>query len=720
VQKYCIRILGTGLSVFFVALSLYNPALFHELRLKFFDILMRQMPAQLGETPVVIVDIDSASLAELGQWPWSRHHLATLLENLTAAGPAVIGFDMLFAEPDRSAPQRLKTGTPLPAAVQDYLASLPDPDLHLAETLAASPVPVILGHIFTQTPNPLSPTLPERSRFILFNNPEPAHFLHRFKAVEANLALFEQAAQGSGFFNIVQDQDAILRHLLLIAQVDQHIYPSLVLAMVQAAVKVPSIRIDTGDNGIRSLGLGPYTIPVTRKGELIVNLSGPARTLPYLSAAQVIAAQFDPLSLQGAYVLIGTSAPGLFDLQAVPTDQHFPGVEFHGHALNTILTGSFLHRPEWIPALEAFIVLLLCLILLVFLPKMQAVQGVLLAMALVAAILLFSWFQFRWNHLLVDVVYPTVTVSCLFTALTFINYFTKEKETRQLRFLFSQYLAPAVVEELVQQHDHVVLNGEERELSILFSDIRNFTCMAEKMPPTALCSFLNEYLTPMTQAIMERRGTVDKFIGDAIMAFWNAPLTTPDHLAQACNCALDMLHELARLNFFWQQRGLPTIRIGLGIHCGVVRVGNMGSQQRFEYTVIGDAVNLASRLEGLTKLYGTDILVSKAVYELLAGQNFFFRPVDRVRVLGRKEEVSVYQLLGKKGSYTFDIKENQQYTLALGLYDQGNFSSAGLVFRQLTELYPKDRLYALYLERCGHWAEHPPAQWDGITELQNK
>ncbi len=721
-QKYCIRIIGTGLSLFFVALSLYNPALFHDLRLKFFDILIRQMPAPVGETPVVIVDIDSASLAELGQWPWSRHDIAILIEHIAAAGPAVIGLDILFAEPDRSSPRLFSQGKNLPAAVQEYLAQLPDPDLHLAETLAASPVPIILGHVFTQTPNVSSPIPPDRSRFVLLNNDEPEKFLPKFKAIESNLDILEEAAQGSGFFNIVSDQDAILRRLALVVQVEQRLYPSLVLSMLQAANKAPSITIDTGDNGIRRIGLGSQSIPVTRRGELLVNFSGPARSLPYLSAAQVISSQIDPLILQGAYVLIGTSAPGLFDLQAVPTDQHFPGVEFHGHALNTILTASFLHRPEWIPALEAFQVLLICLVLIIFLPKMQAIKGGLLALALVLVILLFSLFQFRSNHLLVDVVYPTVAVCFLFTALTFLNYFLQERETRHLRFLFSQYLAPAVVEDLMKNQDHLVLNGEERELSILFSDIRNFTCMAEKMPPTALCSFLNEYLTPMTQAIMERRGTVDKFIGDAVMAFWNAPLTTPDHVAQACNCALDMLEELALLNAFWQERGLglPFIRIGIGIHCGVVRVGNMGSQQRFEYTVIGDAVNLASRLEGLTKLYGTDILVSNTVYEQLHNQGFIFRPVDRVRVVGRKEVVPVYQLLGKPVSYMVDAKEQQQYSVALGLYEQGNFSSAALLFRQLTALYPQDRLYALYLKRCRHWAEKPPAQWDGITELQSK
>ena len=293
---------------------------------------------------------------------------------------------------------------------------------------------------------------------------------------------------------------------------------------------------------------------------------------------------------------------------------------------------------------------------------------------------------------------------------------------RRLRSAFSHYLSPEVVKELLKNQDDLVLDGEERELSILFSDIRRFTSMAEKMSPDNLCAFLNEYLTPMTEAVMERRGTVDKFIGDAIMAFWNAPLDTPNHVFHACECALAMLHELDKLNNSWRKRGLPEVRIGVGIHSGVARVGNMGSRQRFDYTIMGDSVNLASRLEGLTRLYGVDILVSDAVYALVKENDFFFRKIDTVRASGKTTPVTLYQLMGlRKDQAAEDLrKEMDVYYAALDLYNAGAFTQAAQAFQVLKREYPCEHLYEVYSERCVRLAKNPPEQWNGITDIQIK
>ncbi|MCI5143966.1 MAG: adenylate/guanylate cyclase domain-containing protein [Candidatus Electrothrix sp. AR3] len=720
--KYLVRITGTVLTFFLVGLSLWNPSLLHELRFKYSDMLLRHMPAPLGQPSVVIVDIDSESLADIGQWPWPRNRIAALLKTVAAAGPAVIGLDILFSEPDRSSPRRLaeQEFESIPSSVKQYLKKLPDHDLALAKTLHDSPVPIIIGHIFTNSVFSRGKNIPKSSTVALMGE-NPLPFLFDFNRLDSNLKIFEQAAHGSGFLNIIPSQDSIVRNVPLFINFEEKLYPCLVLAMIQAGEKIDSIVVETKKNGVLAVQLGARRIPTNRRGELIVNFSGPAYTLPYLSATDILSGNFDAAVLKNAYVLLGSSAPGLFDIPAVPTDCVFPGVEFHGHALNTILTNNFIRRPEWLRGAEAIYLCCIGMLLVIFLPRMEAAPSALLACGIVGGTALLSLWNFCYNHLVIDIVYPTITIGLLFMVLIFLNYSIEKRRMRQLRSTFSQYLAPTVVEELLKNQDRLVLDGEERNLTILFSDIRNFTRMAEKMSPDDLCTFLNEYLTPMTGAIMERRGTVDKFIGDAIMAFWNAPLTTPDHVRQACNCALKMLQELKKLNETWQKQGIATTSIGIGIHCGVARVGNMGSRQRFEYTVIGDAVNLASRLEGVNKIYGTEILVSGSVYAVLKKGNFVFRRIDTVRVLGKREPVALYQLLGKRcATKKICWEQPSEMQKALFLYREGNFQTAALLFYDLRSKYPNDPLYAVYEKRCRHMAEKPPVHWDGITDLRVK
>lgn len=760
------RTVGAAASLALTLVSFSDPALLETLRLKSFDLLLRQLPVPPASPPVVIVDIDQRSLAQFGQWPWPRSRTAELIRRIAAVRPKVIGLDIVFAEPDRSSPARLIEETDpseLPAAARAYLNSLPDNDEVLAETLASSPAPIILGHFFTNRAAAGTKAAP-RGISLLLKGADPALFLNAFTAADTNLPQLEQAAQGSGSFNIVPDQDGIVRRQPLLLNLHGELHPSLALAMLCAAdCGGAPVVVESNVNGVRTVEAGPHRIPATKHGEMLVNFSRSAYAgdpedataqLKYFSAADLLGSRLlqkllaspanhagdsvDPaawrrdmsltaeeraelevlLLLQNAYVLLGTSVPGLFDLIAVPVSKVFPGVEFHAQALNTILTRRFLQRPEWIKGLELVQLAALGLLLALLLPRAGAVGGVLLTCAAVGGSSMFSVWMLDRHGFLVDMVTPAAASLFLFTLLTFLNYFVEEREAQRLRSAFAQYLAPEVVEELVKNQDSVVLTGEERELTILFSDIRSFTSMAERMRPEDLCAFLNEYLTPMTAAVMSRRGTVDKFIGDAVMAFWNAPLTTPSHARHACECALAMLKELEALNRSWLRRGLPAIRIGIGVHCGMARVGNMGSRQRFEYTVIGDTVNLASRLEGLTKLYGAEIVVSGAVRDTLRHE-FRFRQLDTVRVVGKTEPVAIYQLLGElRGP---EPAEDQPLrSTALELYRSGSFQAAGQLFLRLAEQQPEDKFYRLYQERCRLLAENPPPHWDGVTDLRSK
>ncbi|MCI5217703.1 MAG: adenylate/guanylate cyclase domain-containing protein [Candidatus Electrothrix sp. LOE2] len=715
-----VHLAGLLLTVLSVILYQYNPRGLEELRLRAFDLFLGSRPAPLGDVRVVIVTVDSDSLLRYGQWSWPRDLLAKMLERITAAEPAVVGFDILFAEPDRSSP-----------LMPGHDISLHD--AALAKVLHNSPVPVVLGYAFTDTDTDMQSVrkklVPETGGFV-FDGGNPGPFLHTFAGVNSTIKVLEKTASGSGFFNIT-NSDSITRRIPLLAAFSDQVYPSLILSMIQAAegdgcaVKVV-VDKEIKENGIRVVHTGPYQIPTTMQGELIIHFSGPAHTFPYIAADDILSEDYDPTALRkmlvDAYVLVGISAPGLFDVLSVPTDPVFPGVELHAHALNTILTGNFLHRPEWVKGVEITCLICIGLMFVLLFPRMKATSGALLVLTMFGGMVLF----FLWNfsrQILIDIVYPAIFTGLMFTLFTFHNFFKEEQEKHRLRSVFSQYLAPTVVDELLKKRDSLVLDGEERDLTILFSDICKFTAIAEKMSPDNLCVFLNEYLTPMTDAVMERRGTVDKFIGDAVMAFWNAPLEISDHIRSACDCALAMLKELAVLNLSWQQQGMPEIRIGIGIHSGVARVGNMGSRQRFDYTVMGDTVNLASRLEGLTRLYGVDILVSGTIYAAMQESDFCFRYIDTVRVSGKREPVVLYQLLSVRSrtGLTADKREEEKaYNRALALYRAENFQDAAAVFQEMCTKYPAEKLYTVYQERCLRLAAEPPDNWDGVTDMQKK
>jgi adenylate cyclase len=717
---------GGLLTLLFVIIAQCDPPLLNEIRLKSFDFFLRHTPVPLSDSRIIIVDIDSESLEKIGRWPWPRKRIAELLQKISSAGPAVIGLDIILAEPDSSSPHILATLDTMEntsPVIREYLHNLPNYDLSLAQTLEQSPVPVVLGYVFTNSTQKKTAPIKQvpRAGNMLFYGHDPLPFLYLFNDVDSNLEMFERTAQGIGFLNIIPDQDAIFRNLPLVVNYHDEIYPGLILSMLQAGNDQASIKMETDPNGVRAVHIGTYRIPTNMYGELIINFSGPARTLPYISAHDMLSGQFDPDFFQDAYVLIGTSAPGLFDLRSVPTDQIFPGVELHGHALNTILSKNYLHRPEWAKGAELISICCICLLLLFLLSRMKAASGALLVFFLSAGMFFFSLWCLHRYHLLLDIIYPLTATWLMFSTLTFYNFIAGERKIHRLRSAFSHYLSPEVVKELLRKQDDLVLDGEERELTILFSDIRQFTTMAEKMSPDDLCAFLNEYLTPMTEAVMERRGTVDKFIGDSIMAFWNAPLYTPNHLEHACNCALAMIHDLNNLNRSWSKRGLPEVRVGIGIHYGVARVGNMGSQQRFDYTVMGDSVNLSSRLEGLTRLYDVDILVSDTVFERLQESDFFFRPIDTVRAVGKTTPVTLYQLTGLRQEKPVEyLEELISYEDALACYKDGDFFQAAQAFHTLKEKYPHEHLYELYSARCLQMIKDPPQDWNGITDIHLK
>ncbi|MEW6219509.1 MAG: adenylate/guanylate cyclase domain-containing protein [Thermodesulfobacteriota bacterium] len=724
------RAVGLVLAAAMLWLHMADPIFLQDFRERGFDLLLRRLPGKPAGTPIIIVDIDSKSLAGLGQWPWPRTVLAETLRIIASGGPKAVGLDIVFAEPDRTSPREVAASL-AGVATPDTLAeiqALPDHDQALAGALLASPT--VLGFVFgfDEAVATANQPMARPGRFAV-RGFDPSPWLFQALYADANLPLLEGAAVASGFFNIFPDTDGLVRKVPLLMAYGQEIYPSLMLETLATGLGSPTVvlRLAQTGKGLVSSGvkyelkIGEHIVPTDEQGAMRIRYCGPAFSFPYLSLVDVLDGTVAPEVFAGAYVLVGTSAPGLMDIRATPTAQIFPGVEIHAHALNTILTGAHLRRPDWIPGLEQAYLAVVSLLLIILLPRIGAIPGGVLVLATSAGLGFASYWLFAHRGFLLDMLYPLLTTASLFTSGTFLNFVFKERESRKIRGAFGHYVSPAVVHELLQHPERLTLTGEERPMTILFSDIRGFTSISEGMTPQELCQFINEYLTPMTQLILDARGTVDKFIGDAIMAFWNAPQDDPEHAVHACQAALAMLRRLPVLNREWQARGLKPIGIGVGIHSGPARVGNMGSDQRFDYTAMGDTVNLASRLEGVNKLYGTGIIASAATRDLVTGRGFAFRQLDRVRVKGKGEPVTIFELVEEEARLSDDDRaELAVHAELLAAYGRREFAAAAAGFTALAGRHDR-LLYRLYAERASqHLATPPPADWEPVTNLTSK
>lgn len=723
IKNHFSRVAGILCAVVVILLSFWNPIFVHILHLKTYDIFLRNKPGIKTEPPVIIVDIDDQSLAKLGQWPWNRTVLSEIVSYINRGNPKAIGLDIVFAEPDRVSPKRIAAALEwdkIPNSFQKIFSSLPDHDQIFAKTLKATNT--VLGFTFTFS----SKSKPA----ILFNQPEqfavigkdPMPWLFKPLSAVTNLKMLEKAASGSGFFNILPDEDGIIRRLPLIMQYNENIYSSLVMKMLEKGGDGADLQIFCTSTGIESVKAGTTIIPTDAYGQMNIKFCGKEKTFPYISAADIISKKIDPTLFHNAYVLVGTSAKGLLDTVATPTSALFPGVEVHAHAMNTILAKSFIKEPNWAKGAEFVNLLAVSLLLIILIPAIGAVRSGFLFFGLNGIIVFISYWLFCKYDYFFDSIYPLLGNSLIFMTLTFVKYVQEEQERKNTKAAFSKYLSPVLVNELLSSPEKLTLKGEEREISILFSDIRNFTSISEKISPENVCSFLNQYFTAMSQILMDNRATVDKFIGDAVYAFWNAPLYDASHANHAIIAALQMRQALKELNNDkWKVKNLPFIHAGIGINTGIARIGNIGSENHMGYTAIGDSVNLTSRLESITKVYGTPIIVSDATYNQVKNEDFIFRKLDRIRVKGKDKPITVHELIGQKDQVSTEIMQDiKQYHKALSAYFECEFKNAAQIFQQLSDKnYSK--LYQLFTLRCRHYIQNPPKKpWDGISTFLSK
>ena len=719
-----------------------DPQFLNLLELKTLDLRFLSRGKIPTSDKVALVTIDEKSLDELGRWPWPRTRMAQLLDALVKAEAKVVGFDIVWAEPDENS--ELKSLNAVKRKVADLKLKNPDLDRYLdgalkradsdrilADSLARSHR-AILGYFFQFSPREGSgkkekappQDLPPLTPFnvVKFTSEEAAR-VNLFKAEypEVNIPILSRAGEGAGYFNIFPDRDGTVRWAPLVIQYQDQYYCSLSLAVLQKYLDNPPLGLRIAEFGVEQMRLGNLPIPTNEEGRLLINYRGPQKTFPHYSATDVIHGRIPDRAFQGKIVLVGATAIGIYDIRVTPFEHVFPGLEIHANVIDSILQGDFLHRPNWITLVDILVIAVLGLALGALLHRVRAHWGALIGGALFLSILVLGKILFEARGVWMNLTYPTLNLVFIYLGVTGYRYMTEEKEKKKIRGAFQYYLTASVVEEMLKNPDKLKLGGEKKDLTVLFSDIRGFTSISERMTPEGLVKFLNEYLTAMTDVVFKHDGLLDKYIGDAVMAVWGAPLDQPDHARRACLTALDMLDELHCLQKKWSAEGLPALNIGIGINAGPMVVGNMGSNRRFNYTVMGDSVNTGSRLEGLNKTYGTNIIASEMTFEKVR-EEFLGRELDLVRVKGKDRPVKIYELLSPVKTASPDQQALAgSFRDALAEYRKRNWARARQAFQAVLTQFPQDGPAKLYLERCGALSQNPPAaDWDGVYTMTTK
>ncbi|MEP3246919.1 MAG: adenylate/guanylate cyclase domain-containing protein [Sneathiella sp.] len=705
-----------------------DPSFLSNFRNRVFDYYQQWQPREAPDNrPVVIVDIDEKSLLQLGQWPWPRNYLAALVQNASRRGALVIGFDMVFAEEDRLSPDKMaQSVSALSEAAQKEIAALQSFDTVFSRQIEKSRV--ILGIAVNPTEKDVNNLGLEKIATFGVLGQDPKLFLPRFTGLIGNIPKLDQHASGRGMITLDQDFDGIVRRVPLATVVGDKVIPALTLDMLRVATG-RNVISQANEKGLLGFKISGTLVPTDKNGRIWIQYS-PYSPEQYISASDIIFGKVGPDRLRGKLLLVGTSATGLKDLRASPLQSALPGVEMHMQLLENILTQSYLFRPEYLAVFEwtGTVFTGLTLIILVPLVGARATMGLLLIIGSIA--ISSSLFLFSEYSLLIDVSYTLFISLILYITLVYSNYMSTETERTRIRTAFSRYLSPDLVSQLSASPESLVLGGEEKEMTFLFCDVRDFTGISEAFrdDPQGLTHLINRFLTPMTDEILSCNGTIDKYMGDAIMSFWNAPLDNPDHQQDAARAALGMLSRLEELNTELEQEArennvsFTELKVGIGLNTGKCIVGNLGSRQRFDYSVLGDPVNLASRLEGQTKDYGFNIIVGEDTASALPG--YALIELDLIAVKGRSRAIKIFGLIGlPEMTETDHFKTSQKLSTSfLNAYRAQDWSLAREFLKSMKE-------HDDYLHRfCDYFSKRidlfeetpPPVGWDGVFKALRK
>ncbi len=714
--------LGAMLTLMFSLLAATDrmPETLQRFELDLYDMRLRYSLLNTVDDRIVIIDIDEKSLAELGRWPWSRFVLAELVEKLLGEYQvAVIGFDVFFSEADdRISLARLNQLMTESGLSPRAATSLIDPDIMLAKALKQQPV--VLGSTFYpdqpdiatgQLGTPLKLDVRELDTLPIVEA----------KGYVGNLPILADAAQSGFFDNPLLDMDGVFRRIPLIQRYQGQYYPALSVALWHSLLMTdeihPVIKQDLGETQslLEALDLGGVQVPVDSRGALLVPYRGPMGSFPYFSATDILHQRVAADRLAGRIALVGTSAAALLDQRTTPVGKSYPGVEVHANLLSAFLDERFLYAPDFVKGISLTQILLLGILLSLALPALSVLTGAIFTLLLTALCVGANVYLFVHSGWVIPLAIPLMTTFWIFVLLQTAGFVQEAKTRRKLSRLFGQYVPPEVVEQLEDYDTATQLRGQSLEMTVLFSDIRGFTTLSEKLTPTELSRLMNIYLSEMTTAIHDYQGTIDKYIGDAIMAFWGAPVPNSLHAQHAVESALTMLRQIAAVNARLEAESLPPVSAGIGINTGIMAVGNMGSDFRTAYTVMGDAVNLGSRVEGLTKFYGVSLIVTESV--VAQCPELKFRSLDLAQVKGKDEAVELFEPLDEE---QWIAQHLDQYQTAMDAYRAGKLEDARAKFSELANHCPDDRPIQLYLERIHTFAATPVEQWTPVHKHHEK
>ncbi len=730
-----------GLLVLYLATG--QTSLMRNVETKLLDLRLRLRGAQHPKVPIALILIDDKSITELGRWPWSRHHFATVVRQLATAGARVIAFDLLFSEPEayptRHALQALRTAfeaLDLPeqsSALQEFhktlvtLAESEDPDTTLATALREARHTLLAfsfetaasgqhSALATIAPPPFVRAAAYRA--LQGAGPEPPILPLSAGKLLLPIAPLAQAAQSIGHVQIAFDTDGTPRYEYPVVPYQDAYYPSLALQALRLylglALEEIQVRFGVG------IQLGAVFVPTDEAMRLLINYYGPAGTFPTYSFVDVLHNRLPETAFRDTIVLIGAAATGLGDTFVTPFSLVLPGIERHATVIANALRGDALQRRDTTVLLDLGAMAVLGLVIGWLGAVLPWSWGMLVTLILGAGYAVLNGLVVAWGGLWLNLLFPLLTVVGNYGAMTSYNFLTEARQRRLLRRAFQHYLHPTVVEQVSQHPELLALGGEQRELTVLFSDIRGFSTFAEQLAPEVLVQLLHEYFNAMTQAVVAEDGLVDKYIGDAIMAVYGAPLPMPDHAYHACHTALRMLDALRELQPRWQARGFPVIHIGVGINSGTMIVGNMGSDLRFSYTVMGDEVNLGARLEGVTKEYGTSIIISEATWEPIKDR-LATRELDIIRVKGKDQPTRIFEVLSMLPLAPPQAKLVQRFAEGLQAYRARRWGKALSLFQAALQEVPNDYPSQLYMQRCQEFQVTPPHDdWDGVYMMQTK
>jgi adenylate cyclase len=738
VKQHIVRIaLGLAICLFFLGHTTdrYHLGFIDQLDNIIYDArLVLTMPRGVDDR-IVILDIDEKSLQELGHWPWSRDLLAKFIDKLFDQYQiAVVGFDVVFAEADYSsgirvldqfAKSELKEVAGFQQAYQKLRPQL-DNDGLFAKSMKGRPV--VLGYYLSNErgsrriatiPEPVLPKGMFANRNINFTS---------WVGYGGNLVEFQQSAANAGHFNPFTDQDGIVRRVPMIAELDGAYYEALSLAVVRTLLGFPKLEpgftetgvMQGGYSGLEWLRTGPLTIPVDESVCALVPFRGDRYSFPYISISDVLADRVSPAQLKGRIALVGASASGLLDLRATPVNSVYAGVEVHANMIAGILDRKIPQRPPYMLGAEVMLLVGIGLLLAIMIPMLSAVWATLssfIALAAVTGLSILAWSQ---AHTVLPLATSLLMILSLYVMNMAYGYFVESRSKRQFTELFGQYVPPELVDKMAQDPEKYSMEGKEEQLTVLFSDVRGFTSISESLSARDLTLYINDYLTAMSLVIRGNGGTLDKYIGDAIMAFWGAPVEDASHARNGVITMLGMQKRAAELNEEFRAKGWPEFKIGIGVNSGRMRVGDMGSKLRKAYTVMGDPVNLGSRLEGLTKQYGLGMLVGEETKK--AVKDVVFREVDMVRVKGKDTAVAIYEPIGMEGQVDKKVLDELKiWNQCLKQYRAQDWDQAELSLMNLQRMNPDCALYVSYSEEVVKHRKNPPGPgWDGVRKFEEK